>query len=91
MLARNPIPCTGNQIEIRATLICENFLNWCILRRVECYSCDMEMERFSTCINHHNTVADLHITETPEDRGIAARTIKVSIDHRTSSFTWPWA
>jgi len=35
MLAGNPVPRTGNQIEVGTGLISENFLNWRIPRRVE--------------------------------------------------------
>jgi hypothetical protein len=88
VLAGNPVPGAGNQIEIITSIISKDFLKRRILRRIERNVRDTKMEDFSLCIYHHHCVANMHVTQIPEDRGIPSGAIKMSIDYGTAPFTW---
>jgi hypothetical protein len=90
VLAGNPVPGAGNQIEIITSIISKDFLKRRILGRIERNVRDTKMEDFSLCIYHRHCVANLYITQMPEDRGIPSGAIKMSIDYGTAPFTWNW-
>src|SRR2546425_5267390 len=88
MLGRNPVPCTGRQIQKAPGIIPKNFLHGSILWWIEHDSCDMETECFTVGINDQHGVADVEVAQTPKHRRVSTGAIQVSGNHCAAPFAW---
>src|SRR5258708_25422394 len=88
MLGRNPVPCTGRQIQEAPGIIPKNILHGSILRSIEHDSCDMETEYFTVGINDQYGVADVEVAQTPKYRWVSTGAIQVSGNHCAAPFAW---
>ncbi len=59
MLAGNPVPRAGYEIEIFPTDIAEDILNGSLLRWVECNACDVEVHAGAVGIDHPDIIANM--------------------------------
>src|SRR2546421_12046994 len=88
MLGRNPVPCTGRQIQKAPGRIAKNILHGGILRLKKNKTRDMETEGFTAGINDQHAVANAEVAQTPKHRWVSARAIKMSSNHCTAPFAW---
>src|SRR6266702_5905445 len=88
MLGRNPVPCTGRQIQKAPGRIAKNILHGGILRREKNKTRDMETEGFTAGINDQHAVANAEVSQTPKHRWVSARAIKMSSNHCAAPFAW---
>src|SRR5947209_6382695 len=88
MLDRNPIPCTGRQIQKAPGIIPKNILHGSILRWKEHDSCDIETECFTVGINDQHAVADVEVAQMPKHRWVSTRAIQVPSNYCAALFAW---
>src|SRR6266702_6266564 len=86
MLGRNPVPCTGRQIQKAPGRIAKNILHGGILRREKNKTRDMETEGFTAGINDQHAVANAEVAQTPKHRWVSARAIKMTSNHCAAPF-----
>ncbi len=88
VLSRNPIPCTGRQIQKAPCRIPKNILDGSILRRIQANARDMETECFTMGVNDQHIVADVKVAQTPKHCRVSTRTIQVSSNNRAALLAW---
>src|SRR5438105_1833221 len=88
VLSRNPIPCTGRQIQKASSRIPKNILDGSISRRIQANARDMETECFTMGVNDQHIVADMKVVQTPKHCRVSTRTIQVSSNNRAALLAW---
>src|SRR6266699_5444470 len=88
MLRRNPVPCTGRQIQKAPGRIAKNIMHRSILWLNKNNTRDMETEGFTAGINDQHAVANAEVAQTPKHRRVSTGAIQVSSNHCTAPFAW---
>src|SRR2546421_4072576 len=69
MLAGNPLPSTGNQVEEDARLVSKYCLQGGFIWRVVLHIYNAEMQWLFPWIDDHDAVSDMKVSQVPEDGG----------------------
>jgi hypothetical protein len=87
VLAGNPVPGAGDQIEVPAALVFKDLLNWCILRWIVLDGGYAETPRFPLPIDDHDFISYMQVAQTPEDGGIPSWPVEMAVNYGTSQFS----
>src|SRR5579863_1302977 len=91
MLAGNPLPGTGNQVEEGACHVFKYCCQGSIIWRIVLHIYDAEMQGLFPRIDDHDDVSNMEVSQFPEDGGRPSWPIQVSINNCTPLRSRIWA